>query len=253
MCKRALSSTLAAMLCLGPSSGCGPRASGTLRPPAPTASASAGGPSEFDSPQPLAPSAPYVVVDGMVVWDQPSETLSPTGRAYLQRLERLLAAYASAPRPPVTLVAGRARFEAWSEQALWPWVASQSDETDRLLRHHPRTGSEPATERRFYLILRVVDLYQQALYLQTLVGGPPGHPGCPDDTADAFARTLTELARDADRCASEFTHAPRGWASTGAECQRRGAWARALLATALPMPEDYCLEDMPSSRGGPRP
>ena len=245
MCKRTLFSILAAMLGLGPSSGCGPRAGGTRKSPAPTASASPGGPSEVVSPPPFAPSAPHVVVDGMVVWDEPIESLSPTGRAYLQRLERLLAAYATAPRPPVTFAADRARFQTWLETTGRPWFSPYEDETRRLVEVHPRAASEPATERRFHVIVQLIELYQGALYLHALVGGPPGHAECPDNTADAFARTLAELARDADRCASELTHPPRGWASTAAECQRRGAWARALLATAPPMPEDYCLEDMP--------
>lgn len=187
-----------------------------------------------------------VRIAGLMVHDGPRASLSAVQRAYLVRLEHVLDAYANAPLPPASYAADPGAWTQWSYDTLRPAFAGLDDETRRLVREHPRAPDESDAERRFHVLLVLIEAERAALFYEVMSGGPPGHPGCPHDPPSQLAALLTQLVHHADVCLESTSVAGPAWADTAAECARRGQWARARLAEATPPAPDECLEDMPS-------
>jgi hypothetical protein len=201
-----------------------------------------------DTPVVQAPDAPsdVVRVDGVVVHVGTYETLTETQRAYLARLERVIVAFASAPTPPVPYARDPAAFYAWTN-TLDAHFAQLEQDTRALVQQHQRLPDESAEERRFHLLLTVIEERHVVRWYAAAVGGPPGGTaGCPSDPPSQYNAALDHLAHDAEACVQLLAGAAEPLAEASRACASYAAEAREALSHATPPHPDDCMEDMPS-------
>lgn len=187
-----------------------------------------------------------VRVDGVVVHLGTRESLTATQRAYLARLERVIVAFTTAPTPPVPYAADPAAFYAWTANVQSHFAQLEID-TRRLVEEHVRLPNESPEERRFHLLLSVIEARHTARWYAAAVGGPPGgSAGCPSDPPSQYHAVLDRLARDAEACVALLVDASEPMAESARACASYAAEAREALSHATPPHPDDCMEDMPS-------
>jgi hypothetical protein len=117
----------------------------------------------------------------------------------------------------------------------------------RLVREHQRLPSETPEERRFHLLLSVIEERQVVRWYAAVVGGPPGGTaGCPSDPPSTYNAMLVRLVHDADACAELLADATGPMAESARACREHAVQAREALSHATPPDPDDCIEDMPS-------